>query len=47
MKQLKIASDKLGISEGIYEYLSHCARIYIVSLPVIRDNGDIDVFTGY
>ncbi|MFX1450702.1 MAG: Glu/Leu/Phe/Val dehydrogenase, partial [Promethearchaeota archaeon] len=47
MKQLKIASDKLGISEGIYEYLSNCARIYIVSLPVVRDNGDIDVFTGY
>ncbi len=47
MKQLKIAADKLKLSEGIYEYLSHCARIYIVSLPVVMDDGEIDVFTGY
>ena len=47
LKQLKISSDRLGLKEGIYEYLSHCQRIYIVALPVIRDNGEIDVFTGY
>jgi glutamate dehydrogenase (NAD(P)+) len=47
LKQLRISSDKLGIKEGIYEYLSHCQRIYIVALPVVRDDGEIDVFTGY
>ena len=47
LKQLKISSDKLALKEGIYEYLSHCQRIYIVALPVVRDNGEIDVFTGY
>lgn len=47
LKQLEIASKRLKLSEGIYEYLSHCARIYIVSLPVVMDDGNIDVFTGY
>ncbi|MHA1376973.1 MAG: Glu/Leu/Phe/Val family dehydrogenase [Candidatus Helarchaeota archaeon] len=47
LNQLKISADKLGLKKGIYEYLSHCQRIYIVALPIIRDNNKIDVFTGY
>ena len=46
LKQLSIAANKLKIRKGIHEYLKHCARIYIVSLPVIMDNGEIEVFTG-
>ncbi|MHA1299073.1 MAG: hypothetical protein ACTSO9_06470 [Candidatus Helarchaeota archaeon] len=46
LKQLAIAAEKLNLDEGLHEYLKHCARIYIVSIPVIMDNGEIEVFIG-
>lgn len=44
MKQLAIAAEKLKLPKGIHDYLANCARIYIVSLPVVMDNGEIKNF---
>lgn len=47
LKTLEIAAKKLNIPQGVHEFLRNCARIYIVSLPVIMDNGEVKFFTGY
>ncbi len=41
------AARVLGLDRGIWEILSHPKRQITVSCPVLMDNGEIKVFTGY
>lgn len=44
---LAIAKEKLKLEEDVYEILKHPKRIITVSIPVKKDNGKIETFTGY
>ncbi|TJX14931.1 Glu/Leu/Phe/Val dehydrogenase [Tissierella creatinini] len=46
-KQIKIACDKLGLEQGVYELLSEPKRVIEISIPVKMDDGSIKVFKGY
>jgi glutamate dehydrogenase (NAD(P)+) len=41
------AARILSLDPGIWSILTHPKRQIIVSCPVLMDNGDIEVFTGY
>jgi glutamate dehydrogenase (NAD(P)+) len=41
------AARLLGLDQGIWKILTHPKRQIIVSCPVLMDNGNIEVFTGY
>jgi glutamate dehydrogenase (NAD(P)+) len=41
------AARLLGLEPGIWKILTHPKRQIIVSCPVLMDNGQIEVFTGY
>jgi glutamate dehydrogenase (NAD(P)+) len=45
--QLKSAVDILGYDDGLTALLSTPRRELTVSIPLRRDNGDIEVFTGH
>lgn len=46
-RQIRIAVDKLGLSEDVYELLKEPQRVLEVSIPVKMDDGSIKVFKGY
>ncbi|WP_336359154.1 glutamate dehydrogenase GdhB [Haladaptatus sp. ZSTT2] len=46
-RQLKQAAAHLDIDENIVERLNHPARVHRVAVPLERDDGSLDVFTGY
>lgn len=46
MERFNIAAEKLGLSEEIYNVLKNPAKQVIVSIPITRDNGKIEVFEG-
>jgi glutamate dehydrogenase (NAD(P)+) len=41
------AAQKLNLDEGLWKVLRYPAREIIVHIPVMMDNGKIDVFTGF
>jgi glutamate dehydrogenase (NAD(P)+) len=41
------AARLLNLDPGIWRILTHPKRQIVVSCPVLMDNGDIEVFTGY
>src|SRR5690606_36077605 len=41
-----IAAEKLGLSEEIYNVLKNPAKQVVVSIPITRDNGKVEVFEG-
>ena len=41
------AAEKLNLDEGLWKVLRYPAREIIVHIPVMLDNGKIEVFTGY
>lgn len=45
--QLDLAAERLGLDSGVHERLRLPKRCLMVSVPVLMDNGDTDVFTGY
>ncbi len=45
--QIRIAVDKLGLSEGVYQLLKEPQRVLEVSIPVKMDDGTIKTFKGY
>jgi glutamate dehydrogenase (NAD(P)+) len=45
--QLAIAAKKLGLDEGLHEVLAYPRRELTVNFPVKRDDGSVDIFTGY
>jgi glutamate dehydrogenase/leucine dehydrogenase len=47
LRQLDIAAKKLDLGFSIHEILKHPMRAFIVSVPVVMDDGSIRVFTGY
>ena len=46
MERFNIAAQKLGLSEEVYNVLKNPAKQVIVSIPITRDNGKIEVFEG-
>jgi glutamate dehydrogenase (NAD(P)+) len=47
LKQLDEAARTMNLDAGVHEVLRHPRRALEVSIPVRRDDGSIDVFTGY
>ena len=47
MSRFDFAAEKLNLDPGLYKILRHPEKQIIVSVPVLRDTGDIDVYTGY
>ncbi len=45
--QLAVAVDILGLDEGVYSMLAHPRREMSVSIPLRRDNGDVEVLIGH
>ncbi|MCD2205257.1 glutamate dehydrogenase GdhB [Halobacterium sp. KA-6] len=46
-RQLERATTHVNVDEGVIERLKHPTRVEQVSVPLKRDNGDVEVFTGY
>ena len=47
MERFDIAAKKLGLDEGIYNYLKTPVKQVITAVPVIMDDGSINVYEGY
>ena len=47
MSRFDRAAELLDLEPGIYKILRHPEKQIIVSLPVTRDNGEVEVYTGY
>ncbi|AII03201.1 glutamate dehydrogenase [Rhodococcus opacus] len=47
LEQLRQAVDVLGLDDGVYSILSTPRREMTVSVPLRRDDGTIEVFTGH
>ncbi|MHC1586590.1 MAG: Glu/Leu/Phe/Val family dehydrogenase [Candidatus Hecatellaceae archaeon] len=47
VKRLEEVGRKLSIDENIIEMLKHPKKVVVASIPVKRDSGRIEVFTGY
>lgn len=46
-RQLRYASEFLGLDEGMYKMLSRPRREVTVSIPLRRDSGEIEVLVGH
>jgi glutamate dehydrogenase (NAD(P)+) len=46
-KQLQIAARLLDLHPNTIEYLKRVERVLIVSMPIIMDDGSLEVFEGY
>ncbi len=46
LEQLRIVAEKMDLDPGFHEVLKHPKRALVVSVPVRRDNGEINVFMG-
>jgi glutamate dehydrogenase len=47
LKLLDTAAEKLNLDPGIHEMLKRPMRTIIINIPVVMDDGTIQVFTGY
>ncbi len=47
MERFDEAARLIGIDAGLYKILRHPERQLIVSVPVLMDSGEVEVFTGY
>jgi glutamate dehydrogenase (NAD(P)+) len=47
MSRFDRAAELLDLEPGLYKILRHPEKQIIVSVPVLMDNGEIEVFTGY
>jgi len=47
LKQLRQACTAMGISEDIYQFLSHPQRTVQVSIPVKMDDGRLEIYEGF
>jgi glutamate dehydrogenase (NAD(P)+) len=41
------AAELLELDPGLYDYLSSSSRVHITSVPVMMDDGHLEVFEGY
>ena len=46
-RNFNAAAEKLGLDEGLREVLRRPDREVTVAIPVVMDNGKLEVFTGY
>ncbi|WP_049934765.1 glutamate dehydrogenase GdhB [Halalkalicoccus jeotgali] len=46
-RQLYHAADRLDIGPNIVERLKHPRKVHEVAIPIKRDDGTVEVFTGY
>ncbi|MGQ9564957.1 MAG: Glu/Leu/Phe/Val family dehydrogenase [Candidatus Bathyarchaeales archaeon] len=46
LEQLNIVAEKMDLDPNIHEVLKHPKRSLIVSVPIRRDNGEVNVFMG-
>ncbi|HEX7917834.1 MAG TPA: Glu/Leu/Phe/Val dehydrogenase [Gemmatimonadales bacterium] len=42
-----VAAKKLDLDPGLYKVLTHPEKQITVSVPIRRDNGEVEVYTGY
>src|SRR5438093_1477979 len=47
MSRFDRAAELLDLEPGLYKVLRHPEKQIVVSVPVLMDNGDVEVFTGY
>jgi glutamate dehydrogenase/leucine dehydrogenase len=47
LRLLDIAAQKLKLEPGLHEMLKRPMRTIIVNIPIVMDNGSLQVFTGY
>ncbi len=47
MERFEIAASILGLDKGIYNYLKAPTKQVITAIPIIMDNGSLEVFEGY
>src|SRR4051812_9657168 len=47
MSRFDRAAQLLDLEPGLYQVLRHPERQIIVSVPVMMDNGEVEVFEGY
>lgn len=47
MSRFDYAAERLSLDPGLYKVLRSPEKQIIVSVPVHRDNGEVDVYTGY
>jgi glutamate dehydrogenase (NAD(P)+) len=47
MSRFDRAAELLDLEPGLYKILRHAEKQILISVPVMLDNGDIEVFTGY
>lgn len=47
LSRLDEAAERLNLSPSLHRVLRSCERSLTVSLPLVTDDGDIQVFTGY
>ena len=47
MSRFDYAAQRLSLDPGLYKVLRAPEKQIIVSVPVVRDSGDVDVYTGY
>src|SRR4026209_1745788 len=47
MSRFDFAAQKLSLDPGLYKVLRSPEKQIIVSVPIVRDNGEVEVYTGY
>ncbi|WP_128476084.1 glutamate dehydrogenase GdhB [Halorussus pelagicus] len=47
LRQLSAAATHVDVDEGVIERLKHPTRVVEVGVPLKRDDGSVEVFTGY
>src|ERR671911_1296705 len=47
MSRFDYAAQRLSLDPGLYKVLRSPEKQIIVSVPILRDNGEVDVYTGY
>src|SRR6185295_18244316 len=47
MSRFDYAAQKLDLDAGLYKLLRNPEKQITVSIPVPRDNGELEVYTGY
>lgn len=47
MERFRFAAEILNLDEGMFQYLASPVKQVIVSVPVVMDNGKLEVFEGF
>lgn len=47
MERFRHAAELLQLDEGLFQYLASPVKQIVVSIPVVMDSGEIEVFEGY